>query len=107
MLKENTINELVNLGGTRWQKEDKDRIYLNKASYGIIGLELDFYNTGNLSKATLDGETISNSSGNRVRHLLGKTYVDVNTGKVHGTWGARDDYDLIDKIQNYVDELNQ
>lgn len=57
------------------------RYYVNDAwKYG--GLELDFYNTGNIRDATLDGEDISNSEGRRLMNAVTKCWI-TEDGIVH------------------------
>ena len=58
-----------------WEKYNKRRLYLDVAK--IVNLEVDRYNTGNISSAYLDGEKISNSKASK--YLQGKAYIDLNT----------------------------
>lgn len=63
---------------TGWNGKKYDRIYFNAKD---LGLELDYYKTGNISDASIDGMSISNS---RARQLLSsKAYYDVLTGELH------------------------
>lgn len=57
-----------------------DRLYINAKQ---LGLELKYYNTGNIKDAVLNGEQLSNSDGRRL--LMAKTYIDVNTGEIKST----------------------
>lgn len=70
------IAALEKKGFKRWTKGSMDRLYINPTS---IGLELDFYKTGNVSYATLNGERISNSRGTAMKEA--KCYIDIATGK--------------------------
>ena len=75
---EEIIKRLEDLGFKRWEKNGLDRLYINAKD---IGLECDYYKTGNVHYATFRGEHISNT---RAREMLcSKTFVDVKTGKVH------------------------
>ena len=58
-----------------WEKYNKRRLYLDFAK--IINLEVDRYNTGNISTAFLEGEKISNSKA--YKYLQGKAFIDLNT----------------------------
>lgn len=78
MLNEAKINELTDKGFNRWTKGNIDRLYINAAQ---LGLECDYYKTGNISAAYFNGERISNSQG--YRYKAAKTYIDVKTGRVH------------------------
>lgn len=77
---EERIEELEGLGFKRWQKAGYDRMYINATA---LGLEVDYYKTGNVASAYLDGEKISNRYGREL--VSAKTYIDLKTGKMHGT----------------------
>ena len=57
-----------------WEKYNKRRLYLDFAK--IVNLEVDRYNTGNISSAFLEGEKISNSKA--YKYLQGKAYINLN-----------------------------
>ena len=76
-----TIEELEELGFSRWTKGNFDRLYINADK---LGLECGYYNTGNVRWASFNGEKISNSQARRL--LSCKIYIDLaGDGKVHGT----------------------
>lgn len=77
MMTNEMIQKLEERGFKRWQKGSYDRLYINSEN---LGLELSFYNTGNISGAHWQGATISHAEGGRLRYA--KTYIDVQTGKV-------------------------
>lgn len=81
-----TVETMTAIGGNRWQRGDKDRVYLNDWAR-FIGLEIDTYKTGNISYATLNGSKISNSEAYRLGGAVYKVYFDVPTGKVVIQWG--------------------
>jgi hypothetical protein len=58
-----------------WEKYNKKRLYLDFIK--IVNLEIHKYNTGNISNALLDGETISNSKARK--YIQGEAYIDLNT----------------------------
>lgn len=95
MLTEKMIKALEEKGFNRWQKGDKDRLYINAEN---LGLELSYYKSGNVSGACLDGERISNAEGRRLK--CEKTYIDVATGELHGTHET-----LTEKAQAIYDEV--
>lgn len=74
------IKKLEDVGFTRWTKAGHDRLYVNAK---VLGLEVDYYKTGNVKWAAFRGVEISNSEGRRM--LNDKTYVDVKTGRVFST----------------------
>lgn len=68
--------------GSEWEKEGYHRIYFNDLCE-LYGLELGYYNTGNISWASLDGEHISNSRARKIKNVLdfAKIYYDLNLGE--------------------------
>lgn len=74
------IEKLESLGFKRWTKGDIDRLYVNAS---VLGLECDYYNTGNIKYAEFNGEHISNCQARRMREA--KTFIDIKTGKLHST----------------------
>lgn len=81
MMTEERIKKLEELGFKRWTKGSYDRLYINAT---LIGLELDYYKTGNISSARWNGMTISHAEGGRMK--AAKTYIDVATGEVHSDY---------------------
>jgi hypothetical protein len=82
-----TREQMLAIGGSPWQKNGKDRIYLNGWA-DLIGLAVTRYGTGNISSATLGGEPISNG---KARQLLGqdaKVWWDAADGQIHITAGT-------------------
>lgn len=74
--------KLVALGGNRWTKGGRDRVYFNNATE-IVGIETTYYKTGNLSSVKLNGEFISNSRGRSYLAALEGAYVDLADNSVH------------------------
>lgn len=74
---EQSIAKLEAEGFKRWQKGTYDRLYVNASA---LGLECEYYKTGNIRNAYFRGERVSNSEGYRMK--AAKTYVDVKTGNV-------------------------
>ena len=71
------IEELEGLGFKRWTKGNMDRLYINAE---LLGLHCDYYNSGNICSATLNGEAISNTKARGLK--IAKTYIDIKTEKV-------------------------
>src|SRR4051794_10780483 len=46
-----STDTMVAIGGNRWQRGDKDRVYLNNWAQ-LAGIETSHYNTGNISSAS-------------------------------------------------------
>ena len=67
------IEELEKRGFNRWTKGDMDRLYFNveKSEY----LDVDYYKSGNVSSAYLEGERISNAEAYRLMSV--KCFIDL------------------------------
>lgn len=74
---ETLIKNLLDGGAVRWTKYGKDRIYLNNLLKEKSGLEIDRYNSGNISSAKLNGEKISNSMAGRIINCMEASYYDI------------------------------
>lgn len=79
-----TVEQLEQAGGKYWESADhsKRRAYFNDL-HELAGLEIETYNTGNISSAVLNGETISNSAARKLASKLqfAKIYYDFATEK--------------------------
>lgn len=67
----------------RWTKKGYngkvyDRIYFNATD---LGMQVEYYRTGNVSSATINGESISNCEARRV--LASKAYFDLTDNTLH------------------------
>jgi hypothetical protein len=93
MIIESTIiqNLIEDESNNLWEKYNKRRLYLDFAK--IINLEVDRYNTENISSAFLDGEKISNSKA--YKYLQGKAYIDLNTNKLECQYMHSDIIELL------------
>lgn len=100
-LTQEQIERLVNAGASRWTKYERDRLYIKRLA-DLIGLTYTKYNTGNISSAELNGETISNSECNRILAALDKAYIDLKTNTVY--IDGRDDAAevIIAGLENYL-----
>ncbi len=76
-LSETTIEAYEAKGAKRWTKGNHDRLYINAE---LLGLECEYYNTGNVRSATWCGEGISNADARRLK--ASKVFVDVATGEL-------------------------
>ena len=99
-MNEKMIAKLEAKGFNRWTKETSrgtiDRLYLNATA---CGLEVTYYNTGNVSSAHFDGERISNAEGRRM--LSQKTYIDLKDDSIHSDYWNDTFKDI---AQNLIDE---
>ena len=70
------IEALEKKGFSRWTKGNMDRLYFSLEKSGA--LELDYYKSGNLRSADLEGERISNAEACRL--LAVKCFIDLKNG---------------------------
>lgn len=76
-------SRLVAQGGRVWQKGQYNRVYFNDIA-ARVGVQTTRYNTGNISSATLKGNSISNSSAAKIIRRSGeaKMFYDRNTKRM-------------------------
>lgn len=77
---EQVIKQLTEMGASRWTKGAHDRLYLNGAAAQLIGLECEYYKSGNISSATMKGEGISNRRASIILASVSSTFIDLTTG---------------------------
>ena len=92
-----TAEQIEAIGGSRWTKGDKDRVYLNADAWmPMIGLDIDYYRSGNICAATLNGEAISNRRAGQLSTV--KVYWehgDIHTDLRRVAGSARQDGDAL------------
>lgn len=94
-LTDNQIAALENKGFSRWTKAGMDRLYIRSTR---CGLALDYYKTGNIHYAELNGEHISNSRAYAVKEA--KNWIDVEDGSIHTPVD-----EIRENIQKILDEI--
>lgn len=90
----NTINieDLEKKGFSRWTKGDMDRLYFTVEK--SEDLDVDYYKTGNVRSAYLDGERISNAEAYRLMSV--KCFVDLKNGnKLVVQYGREEAQDVV------------
>lgn len=95
------IDKLMDMGANRWTKGGHDRLYLSKIGAEIMGLDCDYYKTGRVNGATLNGEKISNADACRVMSAYANAYIDLKDGTLHGVSGRYAE-DFSEKIAAYI-----
>lgn len=81
-----TAEQITAIGGQHWTKGGHDRVYLNANIWArLIGLEISYYGTGNISSATLDGESIANGRARDILGCIDKVYWDATDSQIHIT----------------------
>lgn len=89
------IEALEKKGFNRWTKGDMDRLYFSLEKSGA--LELDYYKSGNLRSAYLDGERISNAEAYRL--LAVKCFIDLKNGnKMVVQYGREEAQDTVREL---------
>ena len=102
------ITKLISIGGVEWKKSDTlHRIYFDKNRIAeILGLDCQYYNTGNISSAALCGESISNSRAKSIwSKMPDKFWYDVPTGKFN--WSLCGDNFASEIIAAITNKINQ
>lgn len=89
------ISKLETIGFKRWTKGEYDRLYINASA---LGLECEYYKTGNVSSAEFRGKWISNCEAKRMK--AAKTFINIKDGKVHS-----DNATLKEAVQFIIDTL--
>lgn len=75
-----TIRTLQDMGASRWTKGNHDRLYIKNIVQDILELDVNRYNTGNISSATVLGQKVSNAAAGRILTATDATYIDLKTG---------------------------
>lgn len=89
------IEALEKKGFNRWTKGNMDRLYFSLEKSG--DLKLDYYKSGNLRSADLDGERISNAEACRL--LAVKCFIDLKNGnKMVVQYGREDAQDVVREL---------
>lgn len=89
------IEALEKKGFNRWTKGDMDRLYFSLEKSGA--LELDYYKSGNLRSADLEGERISNAEACRL--LAVKCFIDLKNGnKLVVQYGREEAQDVVREL---------
>lgn len=96
-MKDTMIAKLEAKGGKRWIKGNMDRMYFNAT---VLGLELEYYKTGNIRDASFRGTGLSNGMGGRYK--AAKTYIDLATGTVHSDFDC-----LADAVRELIAQAEE
>lgn len=81
-----TVETMTAIGGSRWTKAGHDRVYINDWDQ-YLPLEINRYNTGNISWAAWEGDTIANRQAGLLLGSLDKVWFDAADGKLHARYG--------------------
>lgn len=93
------IEALEKKGFNRWIKGDMDRLYFNIARSGHM--EVDHYNTGNISHAAIDGEEISHRFAGQI--LSVKCFIDLkNDNRLVIQYGGPEAREIVKNVVEKV-----
>ncbi|GAB2695747.1 helix-turn-helix domain-containing protein [Kitasatospora kifunensis] len=81
-----SVETLTAIGGQLWEKNGMCRVYINNWTE-LAGLELSYYNSGNISAAAYRGEGISNSQASKILGSIEKVWFDAADGKLRFRYG--------------------
>lgn len=83
-----TAEQIIGIGGNEWIRNGRHRVYLpDSAILDILGLEIDYYKSGNIGSATRNGQPISNSEAGRLSNAIDKVYWDSTSSGIIIQWG--------------------
>ena len=74
--------KLIDLGLSVWEGGAHRRIYINECLVDVFGLSINYYGSGSIRSARLNGEKISNTKAGKL--LSGNPYYDCNADKFVG-----------------------
>lgn len=74
------VSALTDHGFRLWENGNMRRMYINASQ---LGLECEYYKSGNIRSAVFNGKQISNSLARVLK--LSKTYIDLSDMNVHST----------------------
>lgn len=78
-LSSNDIESLEKKGFKRWQKDDKDRLYIN--GWQLDGVQTNWKKNGKKTYS-IDGEELSYTKSAILGQYGAKNYIDVKTGEI-------------------------
>ena len=86
--------------GKIWEKYGKRRVYIQIET--ALNIDVQYYNTGNISSASMNGEGISNSKAQKI--LSGKCFIDLNDENniVFSEWSS---IELVELLEDYFTNL--
>ena len=86
----------------------EERLYLDQEkAAAFIGLDIRRYKSGSIKSATLEGETISNSTADRIIHSMARAYFDVTTRQWYAAFGDLAISLIIEKIEAEATEATE
>ena len=89
------IKALEKKGFNRWTKGDMDRLYFNIEK--SENLDIDYYKSGNVCSAYLDGERISNAEAYRLMAV--KCFIDLKNGnELVVQYGSEEAQDVVREL---------
>lgn len=77
MMTDKKLETLLAMGASRWTKYGRDRLYLRKCYKDLLKMKISYYNSGNISSASINGEGISNSEANKIKNMAYDCYIDL------------------------------
>lgn len=93
------IEALEKKGFNRWTKGDMDRLYFNIERSGHM--DVDHYNTGNISYAAIDGEEISHRFAGQI--LSVKCFIDLkNDNRLVIQYGGPEAREIVKNVVEKV-----
>ena len=98
---DNQVEKILSMNaGKIWEKYGKRRVYIQIET--ALNIDVQYYNTGNISSASMNGEGISNSKAQKI--LSGKCFIDLNDENniVFSEWSS---IELVELLEDYFTNL--
>lgn len=93
----------MTLIGNLWEKYGKRRVYFDRDMVmDLCGVKVDYYKSGNVRHAELDGVQLSNTDGHRWLSSCDGIFYDLVTGKFGVKYGSSYTDSAIEKIRNFL-----
>lgn len=93
------IEALEQKGFSRWSKSNMDRLYFNIQKSGHM--DVDYYKTGNISYASVDGEEISHRFAGQI--LAVKCFIDLkNDNRLVIQYGGPEAREVVENVVKKV-----
>ena len=93
----------MTLIGNLWEKYGKRRVYFDRDMVmDLCGVKVDYYKSGNVRYAEVDGVQLSNTDGRRWLSSCDGIFFDLVSGQFGAKYGGSYVNSAIEKIRNFL-----
>lgn len=100
-----SVETMKAIGGNEWIRGDKHRVYLNDWLEFAEGIDIDFYKSGGVWGAAIDGQGIANGRARQILGAVHKVYFDATDGKLYVQHTDADCFE-IRYLDGHRDDIN-